>query len=642
MTATPPNRRVDELREQLKALGYLDAGVDRFVLGPARETRRPLAIALLASARIGLLGALLLGPAAAIGLNGRLPGLITGLRDALVVAFYLAIVFGAAVAAVAFAASMIVAAVLRSPDGRAGRRAQALAVLAGILVSIACLTYLTLWWRTANAGLGWSAPVWTAFALAVAAAISLLLGHAVTITALALTIAGPGGASASPRVPGSSWKMQLAGGGLAFAGAAVLLVLTAPAEGRGAEMPPLTVVSSGTRARLYAIDGFDPQLFAAMSANAGLPALSAALSVRAELQGEATQDPARAWTTIATGQLPEVHGVRGLETRRIAGLQGAVAAAAPSTVGRALRAATDLVRLTRPAIASGTERRAKTLWEVASDAGLRTAVVNWWATWPAPADKGFVLSDRATLRLETGGPLDAEIAPADLYDRLQARWPAIKGEAAALAKAVDISAEDDEVRALLRRSAELDAVQVLLAREVTTEQTDLMCVYLPGLDLVQHGLLASPDGSAIPASAVTQRLAAVRQYYLYLETLLSDVVVQGPREVVIVLAGPGRVEGTAVTTLAMRGPGVRPQVPGPVSGRAVDVMPTVLHALGVPISRELAGRVLTDLFRDDFLERYAVREVATYGSPSAVTAPREGRPLDQEMIDRLRSLGYVK
>jgi arylsulfatase A-like enzyme len=109
-----------------------------------------------------------------------------------------------------------------------------------------------------------------------------------------------------------------------------------------------------------------------------------------------------------------------------------------------------------------------------------------------------------------------------------------------------------------------------------------------------------------------------------------------------VLAGPGRVEGTAVTTLAMRGPGVRPQVPGPVSGRGVDVMPTVLHALGVPISRELAGRVLTDLFRDDFLERYAVREVATYGSPSAVTAPREGRPLDQEMIDRLRSLGYVK
>ena len=36
------------------------------------------------------------------------------------------------------------------------------------------------------------------------------------------------------------------------------------------------------------------------------------------------------------------------------------------------------------------------------------------------------------------------------------------------------------------------------------------------------------------------------------------------------------------------------------------------------------------------------RYVATYGKPNVVTAPREGQPLDQEMIDRLKSLGYVR
>ena len=75
----------------------------------------------------------------------------------------------------------------------------------------------------------------------------------------------------------------------------------------------------------------------------------------------------------------------GLETRRVAGMQGSVAIAQPSPLGRAIRGATDLVRLTRPAIASGSERRAKTFWEVAAEAGLRTSVVNWWATWPAAA-----------------------------------------------------------------------------------------------------------------------------------------------------------------------------------------------------------------------------------------------------------------
>ena len=37
----PGDRQVDDLRQQLRALGYLDAGVDRFVLAPALGARRP-------------------------------------------------------------------------------------------------------------------------------------------------------------------------------------------------------------------------------------------------------------------------------------------------------------------------------------------------------------------------------------------------------------------------------------------------------------------------------------------------------------------------------------------------------------------------------------------------------------------------
>jgi hypothetical protein len=78
------------------------------------------------------------------------------------------------------------------------------------------------------------------------------------------------------------------------------------------------------------------------------------------------------------------------------------------------------------------------------------------------------------------------------------------------------------------------------------------------------------------------------------------------------------------------------------AGRATDVMPTLLQALGVPVSRELAGSPLLDLFDAGFSRRYPIRQVATYGRPSIKTAVRGGQPLDQEMIDRLRSLGYVR
>ncbi len=184
---------VDELRMQLRSLGYLDAGVDRFVLGAASDTRRPLAIAALGSLRIGMLAAVLLGPAAAVGIGTRFPGLVTGTSDAVVVALYLALLFGAAATIVSFLASLIVA---RLPISWIGRRARVISRGAGVLVGGACLAYLTLWWRIANPDLASLSAAWTAAALVVEVAISLLLGHASAITAFAVIVASAPAVSA--------------------------------------------------------------------------------------------------------------------------------------------------------------------------------------------------------------------------------------------------------------------------------------------------------------------------------------------------------------------------------------------------------------------------------------------------------------
>jgi hypothetical protein len=634
VSAAPPDPRVDELRQQLRSLGYLNAGVDRFVLAPASGGRTATAIALLASLRIGVLGAFLLGPAAAIGLHGRMPGLITGPRDAVVVALYLGLLFGLGIAAVSFAASLLVSLAARgSSELRLARLARPLATAAGVVVTVACLVYLTFWWRTADAGFGWTSAGWTILALAVSAVISLLLGHAVTVTALALIVATHGTTPANPGVraaDATTWKRSIAVAAIAFAGAAVLLFISTPSAARDGTPPPLTVVSSGLRVRLFAIDGFDPGVFNRLQ----LPALASVLHGRsATLAPEDSRDPARFWTTVATAQPPEVHGVRALETRRVAGVTGALPRSEPSALGRAIEAATDLLRLTRPGVASGSERRTKTFWEVASDAGLRTAVVNWWATWPAPADAGAVITDRATLRLDAGGKLDAEIAPQAVYDDLKTRWTALKVEASALAWQVGEMPE-------LRRSAELDAMQVLIAREVGTPDIDLVATYLPGLDLLQHALLAPTEGSAPQPSAVAARLAALDRYYVYLDRLLAPMLKPSDREVVLVMTGPGRVQTPSSGLIALAGGPARSA--SNASARMTDVMPTVLYLLGLPMSREIRGLPVLPLVSHSFAERYAVRDVPTYGAPRLKPAPREGRPLDKEMLDRLRSLGYVR
>ena len=635
--------RVDELRRQLRTLGYLDAGVDRFVLGPAQATRSPVVIALLASIRSGIIAGALLGPAAALGLVGRLPGLVTGIRDAIVIAIYLAVLFGAAVTILSLVAALVVSAAARSAGTAFAERGRALSTGAGGLVSIACLVYLTLWWRTANAGFGWGAPVWTAFALVVAVAISLLLGHVVTLTARAVMMARTPPDALTPRVPGTSWKLAVTVGIAAFAGAASLLVLTAESP-RSEAAASLTVRSSGMGVTVLAIDGFDPDLYEQLRpepATLTAPLLVSTFDrARAELAPKDSRDPARLWTTIATGRHPEAHGVERLETRRVAGLQGRLGS---DSIGRLLGGATDLLRLTRPAIASNVERRVKTFWEVAAQAGLRTGVVNWWATWPADPSAGTVISDRAILRLEHGGVLDAELAPPELYEQLKAAWPKLHADATAwAARLFDGNPErlprlTPEVSAILTRSAELDASVIELARAVGAD-LDLLVAYLPGLDIAQHALL----GDVAPApSEVNDRLAALRLYYHYLDGLAGATVghaVGGSDRALFVITQPGRLhQGEGILASLGRG-----SATARTTGTVLDVAPTILHALGVPVARDLDGRVADALFAADALARYPIRSVETYGLKGTVSRPRSGQPLDEEMLERLRSLGYVR
>jgi type I phosphodiesterase/nucleotide pyrophosphatase len=623
--------RVDDLRRRLRELGYLDAGVDRFVLGAVRRTRRPAIIALFASLRIGLLTAALLGPAAVIGLIARLPGLITGLRDGIVAALYLGVFFGVTVAALAFGTALLAswAATRRGAGSAFTQRVRILSIVAGIVVTAASVAYLTLWWRTATAGsqsLGW-----TAFALAVAVAISVMLGHAVMVTALAVTMARPGEESAVPQVPGRSWKASLAGSAIAFIGAATLLFAVAGEMPQGERHPQLSVGSSGSRVVVLAIDGFDWRFQERQGT------FMWAAGARADLAPFDSTDPARLWTTIATGVRPETHGVTILETRRIAGLQGSLGGGSTAHV---IGAASDILRLTRPSIASTLERRVKTFWEVADQAGLRTASVNWWATWPAAEASGIVISDRAIVRLERGGPLDAEIAPADVYERLRSQWSVIQEaanrEAGSRMFRQPSIGIPDEVKSTLTRSAVLDATLVKLAEEVRRKvDLDLLVVYLPGLDIAQHTLLSGE--TTAPPSELNLRISALAEYYEFLNQLTANIV--GTQERVFLVAQPGRLhQGPGM--MAVKGPGI--DIRGHAAGTTLDIAPTVLHALGVPMARDLDGNVLTGLFTAESLSRFPVRYVSTYGRRGAVPVARGSQPLDQEAIDRLRSLGYVR
>ncbi|MEE8201145.1 MAG: alkaline phosphatase family protein [Candidatus Acidoferrales bacterium] len=77
------------------------------------------------------------------------------------------------------------------------------------------------------------------------------------------------------------------------------------------------------------------------------------------------------------------------------------------------------------------------------------------------------------------------------------------------------------------------------------------------------------------------------------------------------------------------------------SASILDVLPTVLHALGLPVEERLEGRVLVEAFAPEYLEAHPVRR----GSGAAVAArPGSGYSPEEErqLAERLRQLGYLE
>jgi hypothetical protein len=641
-----PRPSVDDLRARLRELGYLDAGVDRFVLGPVHGGQGWLGVAWRSSARIGALAALLLGPSAAIALGVRLPGLVTSVRDGVVLAIYLGALFGLGVTGLALLSTLLLGLLASRSRGDAAiqRIGPRLARAAGAIVTVASLAYLVLWWRTVNpAGAVWHSAGWTWLVLGFSTAISMLLGHAVMVATLAFAARRAVEASRSWRLPARSWLPTLGLAALAFAAGAAFLFVSTRGEGRSPdrESPRFQAVPRPeARLTVIAVDGLDLRFLERLAASNRVPHLARLLAgARLELPASDAADPARTWTSLATGQAADVHGVSGIESRTVSGMDGTVPTTA-SGLTAALATATDLVRLTRPTLTTGLQRRSKTFWEVASDFGLRTAVVNWWASWPAPSDAGVVLTDRATLRLERGGELDAEIAPPSLYGTLRPAWPAVRDEARR--RVVDAFAGvDPDAADVMRRAAEQDALPAGLATRVFAPDADLRAVYLPGLDIAQFNLLGPAGGAGLPASALAARIESLERYYEYLDAVIAPLVDGGRAgSLVALVADPGRAAARGPGLLALTGgriiPGVR------LAGRGADVAPTLLYLLGVPVSRELPGTVQASLLDDAFRGRNPVRHIDGYHRRTIEPRPPAASPLDRDMLERLRSLGYVR
>jgi predicted AlkP superfamily phosphohydrolase/phosphomutase len=100
-------------------------------------------------------------------------------------------------------------------------------------------------------------------------------------------------------------------------------------------------------------------------------------------------------------------------------------------------------------------------------------------------------------------------------------------------------------------------------------------------------------------------------------------------------SGSHRMEGV----LMLKGSGVK-RGQTTHDAQIVDMAPTILHLLGLPVSRDMDGRVLTEVLDERFLASRRIEytdETSEPGSPERGLSEEEA----EQVTERLRGLGYV-
>ncbi len=610
---TPPVRpvsRYDEVRRALHERGYLEPPLERLFLGGQSGAQRGAWFlnALLA----GLFAGPPLGVLLAAVVVAQSGGLIPLWPDGVIYAAFFAPVLGAAVGAIEIAVALCI----RWSSRRGTLSPRRAAWIAGVAVGVVFSAYLGFWAMKQTGAFG-ARDFVCLLALAIGAGYA---GRVVSAAALVEAV------YASGRVPTESrprlWRALLGA-------AAVFVLLAALLAGStrlGSGSPVLDAHAhdnSKTLAVFVAWDGLSRELAHGIERASGSGNESSAWIARetkaATVQRSDASDPVSFWTTVATGCSADRHGVRATLLPTLRGGQAplishGVAAGPLELLARLLP--------TQPRIARAGVRTVPAVWEIAADA-RKTAVIGWWATWPAskPGEAGgYVVSDGALAATIAGRSIDQAIFPATWGTQESPTWLARARSAAGAAPEIERRGDRLAWEALV---GDLYLVEALAA---VTHDPELRAVfiYLPGLDVVRERSRRSGEDPF----TILERL---RRHAVSVEAALTRVTetlgIDRQRALSISVMGwPGRAaegeSGWWASDLSReRVRDTNPEV--------TAIAPTWLALEGLSVDARMCGEPWG----------LAAPKVQTRVAPAKPSPASEA--FEQDVLERLRSLGYV-
>ncbi len=399
-----------------------------------------------------------------------------------------------------------------------------------------------------------------------------------------------------------------------------------PATGEAGQGAGLASVAP--RVRLLLIDGASLGVLRDGAAAGRLPNLGRILD-RGAVMDLATLKPTQAepvWTAAATGKYPVKNGVRTNAVFRVSASDTEVVDLLPDycfAYGLVYQQYIQAERRTRDDI------RARMLWDVLADYGLASGIVRWPLTFPVTSARGYLISDQfhlgtsSPLRLaddRAGAPTSAVDIAREVFDATTSPEATREEVAAAEAVVGDPRAQWDRVYR-----------DVAVALEPVFAP-HLSAVRLTGIDAVSHADW-SAGNPALPAGRRSGDSALFEAAYRDLDRHVGlEIARLRPGDLLLVVSGFGMESVTWPKRALARLLGA-PALTGSHEtapdgfllafgrdvahaelsrGSIVDLAPTVLYYLGLPVGRDMDGFARTDIFVRAYQREHPVTFISTH------------------------------
>lgn len=306
------------------------------------------------------------------------------------------------------------------------------------------------------------------------------------------------------------------------------------------------------------------------------------------------------WNTVATGKLPDQHGIHGFVE--------------PDPVNGGVRPC------------ASTSRKVKALWNILTQEGLRSNVVGWWASHPAEPINGTVVSNYFTSS-KYSDQSGFEAVPGTVHPKAREKYLAqfrvLPSELTHehilpfIPNAAKIDQQNDrrlhDFGRVLTDCASIHAVATTVMEE---DAWDFTAIYYDAIDHFCHAFMpyhppqmtiASDEDFEIYRDVIR---GAYRFHDMMLERLLE---LAGPETTVILCSDHGFESGSQrplgvsldpagpadwhrdFGIIVMKGPNIKKDEL--VYGASlVDIAPTVLSIFGLPVGDDMEGRPLAEAF----------------------------------------------